>query len=139
MKYAIIKTGGKQYRVSEGDIIEVERLTTAANESFSFPEVLLVTVDEAVTIGQPIVDGFTVSAKVLDHIRGEKLRVAKFKAKARYRRVMGHRQELTRVQIEAISDGKPVKAPKVTKAVESKEVKEKAPVVKKPVKKVVKK
>lgn len=110
MKYAVIKTGGKQYKVSEGDIIEVERMETQPDETVTFPEVLLYTSDGVSLIGQPVVEGVVVSGKVLANMRGEKIRVAKYKAKVRYRRVTGHRQELTQVRIDSISDGK--KAPK---------------------------
>ena len=106
MKYAVIKTGGKQYKVAEGDVIEVERMDNKADEAITFPEVLLYTADGVSLIGQPLVDGVVVSGKVLTHLRGEKIRVAKYKAKVRYRRVTGHRQELTQVRIESISDGK---------------------------------
>lgn len=109
MKYAVIKTGGKQYKVKEGDVIEVERMTSQPEETVTFPEVLMYTSDGVVAIGQPHVEGITVSGKVLANIRGEKIRVAKYKAKVRYRRVTGHRQELTQVRIDSISDGKAVK------------------------------
>lgn len=105
MKYAVIQTGGKQYRVSEGDIIEVERLPLVANDQVQFSEVLLVSTDGNATIGQPMITGMTVTGKVIENIRGEKLRISKFKAKARYRRVTGHRQALSQVQIEAIGNG----------------------------------
>ena len=86
MKYAVIKTGGKQYKVAEGDVIEVERMDNKADEAITFPEVLLYTADGVSLIGQPLVDGVVVSGKVLTHLRGEKIRVAKYKAKVRYRR-----------------------------------------------------
>lgn len=116
MKYAVIKTGGKQYKVAEGDIIEVERLPIVPDDTITFPEVLLYTAEGVSLIGQPLLDGVTVSGKVLANMRGEKIRVAKFKAKARYRRVTGHRQELTQIRIDSITDGKVVK--KAAKPVE---------------------
>ncbi len=128
MKYAVIKTGGKQYKVSEGDIIEVERLPHLAEETITFPEVLLFASDGVSLIGQPLLDGVTVSGKVLANMRGEKIRVAKFKAKARYRRVTGHRQELTQVRIDAITDGK--KVVKVVKPAEKKATEKEAVAVK---------
>jgi large subunit ribosomal protein L21 len=106
MKYAVIQTGGKQYRVSEGDIIEVERLPLVANDSVQFSEVLLVTTDGTASIGQPFISGMTVSGKVIENVKGEKIRISKFKAKARYRRVTGHRQSLSQVQIETIGSKK---------------------------------
>ncbi|MBI4080683.1 MAG: 50S ribosomal protein L21 [Candidatus Levybacteria bacterium] len=102
MKYAIIRTGGKQYKVNEGDIITVERLSVKPNESVTFSEVLLYTADGTVKVGNPLVANMTVSGKVLDNVRGEKIRVSKYKAKVRYRRVHGHRQALSTVQIETI-------------------------------------
>lgn len=102
MRYAVIQTGGKQYRVSEGDVIEVERLTNAPSNSFVFDQVLLYVADEEMKLGTPVISGMTVMAEVIDHVRGEKIRVAKFKAKARYRRVTGHRQALTKVKITQI-------------------------------------
>lgn len=124
MKYAVIKTGGKQYKVREGDIIEVERMASQPEDTVTFPEVLLYTNDGVAAIGQPVVDGIVVSGKVLANMRGEKIRVAKYKAKVRYRRVTGHRQELTQVRIDSISDGKATKTVKkepVTKTAPKKE------------------
>ncbi len=109
MKYAVIKTGGKQYKVAEGDIIEVERLQTAPSNTVTFSDVLLYKDNGNVIFGQPTVEGISVIGKVLDHIRGEKIRVATFKSKVRYRRVKGHRQELSKIKIESIgSSDKPL-------------------------------
>ncbi len=123
MKYVVIQTGGKQYRVAEGDVVEVERVASDVDQKITFSDVLLYTADGAAKVGTPFVDGISVGAVVVEHIRGEKIRVAKFKAKARHRRVTGHRQALTRIKIEAINDGKPKKtaeeAPKETKVVEA--------------------
>lgn len=102
MKYAVIRTGGKQYRINEGDIIDVERLSPTPEKSVTFSEVLMVTDGDSVNLGTPILAGVHVAGTVIDDIRGEKIRVAKFKAKARYRRVTGHRQALTRVKIDSI-------------------------------------
>lgn len=106
MNYAVIKTGGKQYKVAEGDVITVERLTTTPNETVTFSDVLLHVADGQPVFGQPTISGFTVTGKVLEHLRGEKIRVAKYKAKVRYRRVTGHRQELSKVQIESLGGHK---------------------------------
>lgn len=103
MKYVVIKTGGKQYKVSEGDIIEVERLSPVPNEAFGFSEVLLYAGEGLVKIGNPFLSDVKVSGVILEHTKGNKIRVAKYKAKVRYRRVMGHRQSLTKVRIDAIS------------------------------------
>lgn len=110
MNYAVIRTGGKQYKVTEGEILSVERLDVKPNDSITFSDVLMVASDGDVKFGQPLIDGMIVTAKVLEHTRGEKIRVAKYKAKVRYRRVTGHRQELSKVQIESIGKTKAVKA-----------------------------
>lgn len=102
MKYVIVESGGKQYKASEGDVLEVERLKAQPGEGYTFKKVLLYTADGVCKIGQPQLSGITVAGKIIDHVRGEKIRVAKFKAKAKYRRVTGHRQALTRVKVEQI-------------------------------------
>ncbi len=99
MEYAIVKTGGKQYKVSKDSIIEVERLSYKSGEKFSFEEILLHVADGKVKLGKPNLKGVEVKATVLEHLKGEKLRIAKFKAKAKYRRVTGHRQYLSKVKI----------------------------------------
>lgn len=99
MEYAVIKTGGKQYKVSKDTVISVERLALKEGESFSFEEVLLHVADGTSKIGKPKVTGVTVKATVLEHLKGDKLRISKFKAKSKYRRVTGHRQYLTRIKI----------------------------------------
>ncbi|MDP2585376.1 MAG: 50S ribosomal protein L21 [Candidatus Levybacteria bacterium] len=99
MEYAIVKTGGKQYKVSKDSVIEVERLTSKPGEKFSFEEVLLCVKDGKAKLGKPTVEGSIVKAEVLEHFKGEKLRISKFKAKSKYRRVTGHRQYLTKVKI----------------------------------------
>lgn len=101
--YAIIETGGKQYRVKEGDRITVERLATEAGDDVTIDRVLMVGGDGSTRIGTPVVDGASVTAHVDEHFRGEKLIIFKFKAKKRYRRKTGHRQELTRLTITGIS------------------------------------
>lgn len=102
MKYAVVTSGGKQYKVSEGATIVVDRLPEEANAAYTFPEVLLFVGDE-VKIGTPTLADVSVSGKILEHTKGEKIRVSKFKAKAKYRRVTGFRASLTKVQIESIS------------------------------------
>ena len=103
VQYAIVKTGGKQYRVSVGDTISVERLATEAGDDVTFDEVLLIGGDGATKVGTPMVEGASVSARIDDHFRGEKLVIFKYKAKKRYRRRTGHRQEQTRLTITAIN------------------------------------
>jgi len=99
MKYAVIKTGGKQYRASEGEEFEIEKLEGKEGDKIDFDEVLLVVDGEKVEIGAPKVEGAKVLAEIVEQKKGEKIRVAKFKAKSRYRRVQGHRQLLTKIRI----------------------------------------
>src|SRR3989344_8519029 len=99
MEYAVIKTGGKQYKVSKDSVIEVERLDVKPGEKFSVEDILLHVQDGKVKIGKPTVEGIVIKATVLENFRGEKLRISKFKAKAKYRRVTGHRQELSKLKI----------------------------------------
>src|SRR4029079_7285976 len=101
--YAIVETGGKQYRVKVGDRIRVERLHAEAGSDISFDRVLLLGGAGTTTIGAPIVDGASVSAHIEDHLRGEKIYVFKYKAKKRSRRKIGHRQELTELTITGIN------------------------------------
>jgi large subunit ribosomal protein L21 len=94
MAYAIVKTGGKQYRVEEGQTLLVERLRADAGEA--------VDLETLVTVGDQLSDGGAVRAEVVGHERGPKLRVVKFKPKRGYRRRTGHRQELTRIKITKV-------------------------------------
>lgn len=100
--YAIIETGGKQYRVSEGDILTVEKLDVNEGEKIEFNRVLTVVKDSELILGKPVIDGAKVSAKVLEHGKGKKILVFKYKAKSNYRRRQGHRQPFTKVVIEKI-------------------------------------
>ena len=103
MKHAVIETGGKQYRVAEGDVIYVEKLTAADGETVTFDKVLAV-VDEGVNVfGTPTVEGATVSATVVKTGKGKKIRVYKMKPKKNYRRTQGHRQPYTKVTINTIN------------------------------------
>ena len=101
--YAVIETGGKQYRVSVGDTITVERLPDDAGDELSIDRVLLLGGDGSTRIGTPTVEGALVTAKIDDHFRGEKIVVFKYKAKKRYRRRTGHRQSLTHLTITNIA------------------------------------
>ncbi len=101
MKFAIIKSGGKQYKVSEGDVIEIDKLSDKDGKVI-FEQVLMLVTDDGVKIGKPTVSGGKVWGKLLENVRGNKIRVSKFKSKVRYRRVTGFRAELSRVQIEKI-------------------------------------
>jgi large subunit ribosomal protein L21 len=112
--YAVVTTGGKQYRVEAGSELTIERLAADAGTSVTFDRVLMVGDGETVTIGTPVVDGASVSATVLGEALGPKLVIFKFKQKVKYRRKTGHRQHMTRVRIDEISAaGKTSKAPKV--------------------------
>ena len=102
MKYAVVKTGGKQYKVSEGSVIEVDKLPVEAGKAHVFSEILMVADGSDVQVGKPTLEGVTVTAKVLEQKQGDKIRVAKFKAKARYRKVMGFRAQLTKLEVEKI-------------------------------------
>ena len=100
--YAIIETGGKQYKVQEGDILFIEKLSANEGDAFVFEKVLAVSDEGGLKTGNPIVDGVSVTAKVLAHGKGKKIIIYKYKAKKTERRKNGHRQPYTRVQIEAI-------------------------------------
>ncbi|HAA37967.1 MAG TPA: 50S ribosomal protein L21 [Firmicutes bacterium] len=100
--YAIIETGGKQYRVEEGSIIDVERLEGEAGAEVDFEHVLALKKDDKLQVGQPYLTDVKVRGKVLEHGKGKKIVVFKYKAKKNYRRKQGHRQPYTRVLIEQI-------------------------------------
>lgn len=101
--YAIIEAGGKQYRVSEGDVIAVEKLAANPGESVTFGQVLLLADGDKVTVGQPYVDGAKATGKVLAQGKAKKIRVFRYKAKKNMRKRFGHRQPFTQVRVEAIS------------------------------------
>ena len=103
MKHAIIETGGKQYRVAEGDVIFIEKLNAEAGEAVKFDRVLAVIDDEGSVFGKPMIEGATVSANVVKNGKSKKIRVYKMKPKKGYRKTQGHRQPYTKVQIEAIN------------------------------------
>ena len=100
--YAIIKTGGKQYRVQEGDNIFVEKLDADVDSNVVFDQVLAVVNDGDVKVGAPVVEGAKVAAKVLAQGKEKKILVFKYKAKSNYRKRQGHRQPFTRVEITSI-------------------------------------
>lgn len=103
MKHAVIVTGGKQYRVAEGDVLFVEKLAANAGDTVTFDQVLCVVDDENTVIGTPVVEGASVTANVLKTGKAAKIRVYKMKPKKGYRRTQGHRQPYTKLQIEAIN------------------------------------
>jgi large subunit ribosomal protein L21 len=100
--YAVIKSGGKQYKVSQGDTIKVEKLPATEGDKFDITDVLMVADGENVTVGTPLVEGAAVSAEVLSHGRGPKVKIIKFKRRKQYRRQAGHRQAFTELAITGI-------------------------------------
>jgi large subunit ribosomal protein L21 len=125
--YAIVKTGGKQYRVERGQRLLIERLAAEEGADVAL-EPILYRSEEAV-FDKAALESVQVTAKVLAHVRGEKLRVFKFKPKRGYKRRNGHRQELTQIEVTEISHGK-AKAKAPAKAVSEKPAAEKAPAAK---------
>lgn len=119
MDYAVIKTGGKQYKVSKGAILEVDRLESEGKDII-LSEVLLLASDGKIRIGKPFLSDVKVKATIVENLKGDKIRVAKFKAKAKYRRVMGFRPQISKLEIkDIISDKKisslPSKEKKIVK------------------------
>ena len=101
--YAVIKTGGKQYRVSEGDVVRVERLDVEQGAPVEFKDVLLVKTDDKTYIGQPIVQGASVLGTLKSQGKDDKVLVFKYKKKKQYRRTRGHRQQHSEIIIEKIN------------------------------------
>ncbi|HET7687740.1 MAG: 50S ribosomal protein L21 [Candidatus Macondimonas sp.] len=100
--YAVIHTGGKQYRVQEGEVLRVEKLSAEAGSQIEFDRVLLVGEGEALTIGHPFVEGGKVTATVRAHGKGDKVEIVKFRRRKHYMRRKGHRQLFTELEITAI-------------------------------------
>ena len=103
--YAVIEAGGKQYKVTQGDVLQIELISAAEGENVTFDRVLLIADAGDVQLGTPILDGKTVTANVIRHGRGKKVDVVKFRRRKQYRKQLGHRQSFTEIQITAI-DGK---------------------------------
>lgn len=101
--YAIIETGGKQYRVSEGDIIFVEKIANEVGETITFEKVLAVSKNNSLNIGSPMLKNAKVDGKILSHGKAKKIIVFKYKPKKGYSRKQGHRQPYTKIQIEKIN------------------------------------
>ncbi|SDN40488.1 50S ribosomal protein L21 [Acetanaerobacterium elongatum] len=101
--YAIIETGGKQYKVSQGDVVYIEKLDVQPDETVKFDKVIAVATDNGVTFGNPTVSGAVVSAKVVKNGKAKKVTVFTYKSKKNEKRKMGHRQPYTKVQIETIT------------------------------------
>ena len=104
--YAVIITGGKQYRVKEGDLLEIEKLGAEKGQKVNFDRVLLIEDEGRVLVGTPIVENAVVRAEVVENYKGEKVLIFKKKRRKQYRRTKGHRQELTKVRIEKIHPDK---------------------------------
>jgi len=100
--YAIMASGGKQYRVQEGDVLRLEKIDGDVGASVSFDQVLMVSDGEEVQLGRPVLDGATVHASIVEQDKAKKILVFKFKRRKRYRRKLGHRQPYTAVRIEKI-------------------------------------
>ena len=131
--YAVISSGGKQYRLSEGDLVDVERIGGQVGDPVIFDQVLFIGDGDSGNVGEPVVEGARVLGTIVDQGRGDKVIVFKFKRRKMYRRKTGHRQELTRVRIESIQpEGKAVEVPKETVR---RPIEETEPEAKKPAKK----
>jgi len=102
MAYAIIKTGGKQYRVAAGDKIEVEKLDVAVGDTVTFEEVLASGNGDSINVGSPFIAGASVTAKVVDQVRAKKVIAFKFKRRKGFHKTKGHRRQLTRLEIVSI-------------------------------------
>lgn len=100
--YAVIETGGKQYRVETGQTLIIEKLDGASGDAVEFDKVLLLSTDDAVAVGRPVVEGALVKGEIVEQLRGPKLTVYKFKRRKDYRRRNGHRQNLTAVKISEV-------------------------------------
>ncbi len=103
--YAVIQTGGKQYRVSEGDTVKVEKLTAEAGTSIDFSQVLMVADGDNVKVGKPYLDGSTVTATIESHGRAKKVKIVKFRRRKHYLKRQGHRQWYTALKITGIRVG----------------------------------
>jgi large subunit ribosomal protein L21 len=100
--YAVIKTGGKQYRVAAGDTLKIESLTAEVGNVVSFDEVLMIANGDKVSVGSPLVKGGAVKAEVLSHGRGDKIRIVKHRRRKHYHKEQGHRQNFTEVKVTEI-------------------------------------
>ena len=101
--YAVIKTGGKQHKVAEGEILKVEKLKASEGEPVDITDVLLIEKDGEVTLGSPFIEGANVTAKILRHGKEDKVTIIKMKRRKDYRKKQGHRQNYSEIQIEQIS------------------------------------
>ena len=102
--YAVIKTGGKQYRVKEGDVLKLETLSGDVGNTIEFSEVLMLTDGDNSTFGAPFIANALVKAEIMDHARHKKIKIIKFRRRKHHMKQMGHRQNYTQVKITAISN-----------------------------------
>lgn len=100
--YAVIKTGGKQYRVVEGQMLKVETLNAEVGQAVDFSDILMVVDGDTIKVGKPHVDGASVKASVVEHGRGKKIHIVKFRRRKHSRTQMGHRQNYTQIKIDKI-------------------------------------
>lgn len=103
MKYAVVEIAGSQHKVFEGEEIEVDKIGGEKGKKLTFDKVLLVVDENKRRIGNPLVKGVKVTAEITEQFKGKKIRVATYKAKSRYRRVIGHRSQLTKIKIKKIT------------------------------------
>jgi large subunit ribosomal protein L21 len=101
--YAVIKTGGKQYKVSAGEKLKIESVPAEVGSEITLDQVLLIAEGENVTMGTPLVSGASVKAKVLAHGRGEKIKIFKMRRRKHYRKTLGHRQNYTEIEISSVT------------------------------------
>jgi large subunit ribosomal protein L21 len=139
MKYAIVESGGKQYRAVEGGVLEVDRLPVEAGVNLKLDQVLLLADGEQITVGTPLVKDSPIWVKVVEHFKGEKVTIFNYSPKKRIRVKTGHRQNYTRLRVEQIGGTEPVKKAEVTAPKAEKPVKAGPPAEKKPAEKPVKK
>lgn len=116
MKYAVIASGGKQYKVSEGSRLLIDQLSQEKNSTVIFPEVLLVRDEDKIMIGTPNLTQMLVLGQIIGNVKGDKIRVSKFKAKVHYRRTTGFRSKYNEIQIEKIGKKGLADIPKINTA-----------------------
>lgn len=119
--YAVIETGGKQYRVQEGDVLTIEKLNVEAGDKVTFDKVLVLAEEGNLKVGTPYVEGAAVTGEVVENGKGKKVIIFKYKAKKDYRKKQGHRQPYTMVKIESLGGAAPKAAPAKKEASAKKE------------------
>jgi large subunit ribosomal protein L21 len=129
MNYHIVQIAGKQYKVSPGDILEVDRLDLKEGDIFPLSEILLSVTESTTSVGTPALSGIDLQAKVIGEVKEDKIRVATFKSKSRYRRTIGHRQKMTRIEVLPLGSNAKTATPQAQAStkVDPVQVKPKAP------------